>query len=68
MIRTTKTRNAPRTLEPIGDQEMKTVAGGEVGATIAALNAYCASYGMNCTNNGEIANFNYGTRYSVDRF
>jgi hypothetical protein len=60
----TKTKNpkTDRTLEPIGLEEMKTVAGGEVSAVLAGLRSYCDSYGMSCTGNAEMAGWMYGGR------
>jgi hypothetical protein len=71
MIRTIKTRSTPRTLEPLGEQEMKSVAGGEVGAVTSAVRGWCAEQGYDCTLASAIdatSTYYYGTRYSVARF
>jgi hypothetical protein len=69
----TKTENPKpsRTLEPIGLEEMKAVAGGEVGAVLAALRAYCEPAGLMCDGAIRMTNEMYGSRsspYSVARF
>jgi hypothetical protein len=63
VIRTNTTPNTPRALEPIGEPEMKTVAGGEVGAVMSAIRDYCTSQGYDCTFEGAIdatSNYYYG--------